>query len=54
MADEEKKFSVKTLMKFFGKKDGQDLTGFGAELKALSEEEKIQLCTGIEDGTLNY
>lgn len=51
---EDKGFSVKTLMKFFGKKEGQDLAGFGQELKQLSDEEKIQLSKGIEDETLNY
>lgn len=51
---EDKGFSVKTLMKFFGKKEGQDLASFGQELKELSDAEKIQLCNGIEDGTLNY
>jgi len=53
MADE-KKYSVKTLVNYFGKKEGQDLNGFAKEMKELSEEEKIQLSKGIEDGSLTY
>lgn len=51
---DEKPFSVKTLKEFFGFREGTKLADFGAELKALSDEEKTQLCNGIEDGTLDY
>ena len=53
MADE-KLFSVKVLKDFFGLRDGDKLADFAKELKELSDEEKIQLSNGIEDGTLDY
>ncbi len=33
------------LMKFFGRKEGQNLKGFHEELKQLSVEEKAELAT---------
>lgn len=51
---DEKKFSVKVLKEYFGLRDGDKLADFAKELKDLSEEEKIQLHDGIEDGSMNY
>jgi hypothetical protein len=50
----EKKVDVKLLKNFFELKEGQKLADFAAELKTLSEEEKIQLCEGIANGSLTY
>jgi hypothetical protein len=38
--------TVKVLMTYFGKKEGQSLPDFAAELKALSPEEKKELAEG--------
>lgn len=55
MADEQKKSStLKPIKEYFGLKEGQKMTEFGAEWKALTEEDKMQLATGIEDGSLTY
>jgi hypothetical protein len=42
--------------KYFGKKDGQSLTEFGAELKELTDEDCVQLVSGLEGAnpTLTY
>jgi hypothetical protein len=50
----EKKVNVKTLKNFFELKEGQRLSDFAEELKALSHEEKVQLCEGIENETFTY
>lgn len=55
MADDTpKKGKVKVLKEYFGLKEGQKLTDFAAELKELTDEEKVQLTEGIEDGSLTY
>lgn len=55
MSDTDKpKTYIKTLKEFFGFREGQDLAGFGKELKDLSDEEKAQLGEGIENGSLDY
>ena len=56
MADEveKKPYSVKTLMEYFGRRPGENIKAFAEELKGLSDEEKIQLTQGIENGTLTY
>ena len=40
--------------RFFGRKDGQSLGDFGAEVKALTDEDVAQLHGGIANGTLTY
>lgn len=45
---------VSELNKYFGRKPGQSLTDFGAELKELTLNDKVQLVGGIVDGTFNY
>ena len=40
--------------KFFGKKDGQALGEFAAELKALTDADVTQMHKGIDDGSLTY
>lgn len=45
---------VSELNKYFGRKPGQSLTDFGAELKDLTLNDKVQLVGGIVDGTFNY
>lgn len=42
------------LKQFFGLREGQTLTGFVAELKDLSADEKAQLANGIRDETFTY
>ena len=37
---------VKALLDYFGKKDGQTTAEFAAEIKALSDEERIELARG--------
>lgn len=54
MTDETKRTFTKTLLDYFGKKPGQTIGDFGQELKELSDEEKTQLCDGIEDGSFDY
>lgn len=54
MTDEKKRTFAKTFQAYFGRKDGQSLTDFGQEINELSEEEKIQIADGIEDGSFNY
>ena len=60
MADTNPDGSLKVtviLKNFFGvKEDGSlsGLQGFLAELKQLSDEEKLALATGIHDGSFNY
>lgn len=38
---------VAACKEFFGFKEGQTLTEFGAELKALSYEEKLEIAAGL-------
>lgn len=40
--------------KFFGKKDGQSLMDFAAELKALTDQDVDDLLSGLESGSLTY
>lgn len=54
MAEEKKSSPVKTLKEYFGYKPGEGLSEFGAEIKALSDKDKEQLVTGIEDGSMTY
>lgn len=53
---EEKKSagSVRVLKDFFGYRPNTGLKEFGEELKALSDEEKIALTEGIQNGSLTY
>lgn len=51
---ESKRTFTKTLKEYFGMKPGQQLSDFAVELRDLSEEDKIQLADGIENGTLDY
>lgn len=53
MTDEKRTFA-KLFQIYFGRKPGQTLGEFGAEINELSMEEKVQIADGIEDGTLNY
>ena len=43
-----------TIVKFFGKKDGQTSKDVLTEIKELPEDERLQLAAGINDGSLNY
>ncbi len=43
-----------TLMRYFGKKPGQNLSDFATELRALTDDDLTHLVGGIEDGTLDY
>lgn len=52
--NEQKPKTVVILKNFFGVKEGQKLTDFANEIKELTDEDKLQLATGIEDGSLNY
>lgn len=51
---EGKKPGVATAMKYFGKKNGQNLKGFSEEWNALTDQDKDQLVNGIVDGSLDY
>ncbi len=51
---EEKRTFTKTLKEYFSMKDGQKLADFAKEIQALTDEDKVQLADGIEDGTLTY
>lgn len=51
---EEKRTFTKTLKEYFGLKEGDRLADFAKEIQALSEEDKVQLADGIENGTLDY
>lgn len=53
-AIEQKRTFTKTLKEYFGVKEGERLADFAKEIQALSEEDKIQLADGIENGTMNY
>lgn len=55
MADEDnpRKGGAK-IMKYMGKKPGQNLTDVSAEMKELTDEDVAQLVEGIENGTLTY
>jgi hypothetical protein len=53
MTDEKRTFA-KLFQGFFGRKPGQTLMEFGAEINELTEDDKVQLADGIENGTLNY
>ena len=48
------KFSVKQVQELFGRLPGQSLTDFAAELKSLTEQDRIDLANGMSDGTLSY
>lgn len=54
MTDEKKVSTLKPIKNFFGFKDGQTMTQFGTEFKALTDEDKKQLADGIENGSLTY
>lgn len=56
MTDEKKQTigGAAQLQKFFGKKDGQTLADFAAELKQLTQLDKQQIGQGIADGKLTY
>ncbi len=42
------------ILSFFGKKPGQTLIDFNAEIKTLSATDKQQLAKGIKDDTFTY
>lgn len=46
--------TIKEVMEFFGRKEGQGLKEFTQEWMAMSDEDKAQIKAGIGDGTLNY
>lgn len=46
--------STKALKEFFGLRPGDKLADFAGELKELSNESKLQLSDGIQDGSLTY
>jgi len=53
--DEKKPASgIGAAMKFFGKLQGQTLTGFRDEWNSLSAADQAQLTKGIQDGTFTY
>lgn len=52
--ENEKKSPARVLKQYFGLKEGQKISDFVEELKALSPEEKLQLTDGIQNGTLTY
>jgi hypothetical protein len=54
MVGVDKKSGARVLKQFFGLKPEQKISDFVVELKALTPEEKSQLCEGIENGTLTY
>ncbi len=55
MPEETRKASVKAIKEFFGYRPGKEtLSDFAQELKELSDEEKLQLSDGIENGSLTY
>jgi hypothetical protein len=45
---------IKTLSEYFGRQPGQSLKEFGAEIQALTLDDKVQLVGGIRDGSLTY
>ena len=45
--------TLKQIAEFF-RKDGETLTQFAAEWKALTDADKEQIKDGIGDGSLNY
>jgi hypothetical protein len=51
---EQKRTFTKTLKDYFGIRPGDALADFAKEIQALSDEDKVQLADGIEDGTLTY
>ncbi len=42
------------LKKFFGLREGDKLIDFAKELKDLTDEDRIQLTSGILDGSFTY
>jgi hypothetical protein len=46
--------SLKQVLEFFGKKEGQSLSEFTAEWKALDPESQQHIRAGIGDGSLTY
>jgi hypothetical protein len=54
MAEEKKTTSIKTIKDYFGFREGDSMKDFAAEMKGLSQEDKEQLCEGIENGSLTY
>lgn len=50
MADQ----TLTILYKFFGKREGQTLAEFARELRDLTTQDRIDLVSGIESGTLTY
>lgn len=46
--------NVQAINKFFGKKEGESMADFMAEMKALTDQDKQQLGDGIRDGSLTY
>ena len=46
--------SIKDVMEYFGRREGQTLKDFTVEWGALSDEDKAQLKEGLGDGSLNY
>jgi hypothetical protein len=46
--------TIKVVMDFFGRKQGQTLKDWTEEWKALPDEAKEQIKEGIGNGTLTY
>lgn len=46
--------TLATLYRFFGKREGQGLKEFKAELDELTDNDKAQLVEGINNGTYTY
>ena len=54
MSDAKAPSSIGPLSKFFGKKDGQKLADFAAEIRELTDTDKAELVAGINDGSFTY
>lgn len=54
MTDDPRKGFPTVAMRYFGRKPQQSIGEFGAELKALTDDDIAQLRTGIENGTETY
>lgn len=54
MSDDKKPSAVKVLNGYFGKKAGQSLKDFAAEIADLTDVDKDQLVEGISNGSYTY
>lgn len=48
------KGKASVLKQFFGFKQGEGLKEFAAEVKQLTDQDYVDLVTGIENGSLTY